>query len=223
MNFVGTTNLIAEFDIITPVLKETREAVSGLVVEVEDLQLRSGRLPILVCWVECDDFETIDEHLSTDPTIEWFEILATSSDRRLYRLMLSEEGESSLVYPVAVEHGITFLEVKSTDDSTHISARIPDRNVLFSFRKLLEDRGVSFRLKRIYRANDTGNTAYGVTERQREILLYAVENGFFEVPREITLEEIAAEFDISNQAASTLCRRGLANLLDHTLASTADT
>ncbi|WP_266077986.1 helix-turn-helix domain-containing protein [Haladaptatus caseinilyticus] len=216
-------DFIAEFDISTPILRETRNAVPGLVVDVEDLQLRSGKSPILVCWVECDDFEIIDEMLPTDPTVEGFEILATSNDRRLYRVALSEEGEASLVYPAAIEYGITFLEVKVIDGNTHISARIPDRGVLSSFRKSMEERDVSFRLKRIYRTDDADDTAYGVTDRQREILLYAAENGFFEIPRKITLGEIAAEFDISDQAASTLCRRGLTNLLDHTLASPSNT
>ncbi|SIR22698.1 hypothetical protein SAMN05421858_1903 [Haladaptatus litoreus] len=216
-------NVIAEFDLSTPILAETRRAVTGLVVDIEDLQLRSGKAPALVCWVDCDDFDTIDRKLPNDPTVEAFEILAESSGRRLYRVALSEEGETSLVYPIAVEHGITFLEVRATDDGTHISARIPNRDVLFSLQSRLEERDVSLQLKRIYRADDPGEASYGISERQREILLYAVEEGFFEVPRQITLREIAAEFDISDQAVSTLLRRGLTNLLRHTLVSSPDT
>ncbi|GAA0229448.1 helix-turn-helix domain-containing protein [Haladaptatus pallidirubidus] len=216
-------NFIAEFDITTPILAKTRRAVTGLVVDIEDLQLRSGKSPVLVCWVDCDDFDVIDRELPTDPTVEAFEILAESSGRRLYRVALSEKGEAALVYPVAVEHGITFLEVRATDDGTHISARIPNRDVLLSLQSRLEERDVSLQLKRIYRADDSGDVPYGVSERQREILLYAVEAGFFEVPRKITLRDIAVEFDITDQAVSTLLRRGLTNLLRHTLASSVDT
>ncbi|WP_435154670.1 helix-turn-helix domain-containing protein [Haladaptatus sp. DFWS20] len=216
-------NFIAEFDIDTPILAKTRRAVTGLTVDIEDLQLRSGKSSALVCWVDCDDFESIDRTLPRDSTVEAFEVLAESNGRRLYRVALSEEGASSLIYPIAVEQGITFLEVRGTESGTQISARIPNREVLISLHEQLEERDVSLQLKHIYRADDSDDAAYGVTDRQHEVLLYALEEGFFSVPRKITLREIADEFDISDQAASTLCRRGLANLLSHTVASPSDT
>jgi predicted DNA binding protein len=47
-----------------------------------------------------------------------------------------------------------------------------------------------------------------------------VEEGYFDVPCRVTMADLAAEFDISNQAASERLRRGLSNtfrngVLDH--------
>ncbi|WP_458188209.1 helix-turn-helix domain-containing protein [Haladaptatus sp. NG-WS-4] len=216
-------NFIAEFEIRTPIFEETRKAIAELVIEIEDIQLRADKLPKLVCWVHCEDFETFERVVLSDSTVEDFEVLAPGPDRRLYRVTLSETGESALTYPIAVEHDITFLEVRGTDSGTQVSARVPDREDLFSFREKLSERGISFQLKRIFQADPSHDTQYGVTDRQREVLLYALEEGYFDVPRRITLGELAAEFDVSDQAVSTLFRRGQANLLHHTLASGSGT
>ncbi|WP_458205608.1 helix-turn-helix domain-containing protein [Haladaptatus sp. NG-SE-30] len=216
-------NLIAEFDVRTPIFEETRQAIDGLETEIEDVQLPAGQLPKLICWVSSDDFDTFEDVLPTDSTVESIEVLATSSDRRLYRVTLSEAGRDELMYPVAVEHDITFLEVRGSDRGTQISARIPDREALFSFHTELKERDFSFRLKRIYRADTVSDRPYGLTDRQREVLLFALDAGYFDVPRRTSLEELAAEFDISDQALSTLFRRGQANLLRHTLASRSST
>ena len=46
-----------------------------------------------------------------------------------------------------------------------------------------------------------------LTPRQSEIIQYAVDNGFFEIPRRIKSDEIADEFKISVSAFNELLRR----------------
>jgi hypothetical protein len=216
-------NFIAEFDISTSIFRETRETLPGLVTEIEDVQLRSNRQPQLVCWVQTDDYGAFEAALPNDSTVEEFEVLADGTDRRLYRITLSERGASSLTYPVAVEHDVTYLEVRGTDRGTRISARIPTRERFGAFRTALERRQIPFRLHRIFQADTTAEPQYGVTDRQREVLLFAFEAGYFDVPRRVSLSEIAREFDVSDQALSALLRRGEANLIRHSLASQVDT
>jgi predicted DNA binding protein len=57
----------------------------------------------------------------------------------------------------------------------------------------------------------------GLTDAQRDILLLALEAGYFEEPREASLEDLAAELDISRQAVGTRLRRAYANLIEHSL------
>jgi len=55
---------------------------------------------------------------------------------------------------------------------------------------------------------ETIGQAYpGFTARQREIATYAFRNGFFESPKKITAEEIAAKFDISVSAVNDHVRK----------------
>jgi hypothetical protein len=58
---------------------------------------------------------------------------------------------------------------------------------------------------------------YGLSEPQRSTLIRAVEAGYFSIPREITTRELAAEFDISDQAITERLRRGITNLVESTI------
>ena len=52
---------------------------------------------------------------------------------------------------------------------------------------------------------------------ERQTLTRAVENGYFESPRNVTLGELAAEFDVSKAAVSKNLRRGQRKVLSHIL------
>jgi predicted DNA binding protein len=77
---------------------------------------------------------------------------------------------------------------------------------------------IALELDRVYALEDleTGNH-YGLTDEQREALLAAVLGGYFGVPRGTTLGDVAAELDISRQAASERIRRGAHVVLSKTL------
>jgi predicted DNA binding protein len=45
---------------------------------------------------------------------------------------------------------------------------------------------------------DSATDAYGLTAKQRTVLMTAIEAGFFAIPRETTLAELAVELDISD-------------------------
>jgi hypothetical protein len=53
----------------------------------------------------------------------------------------------------------------------------------------------------------------GLTDRQREALRVALETGYFSVPRETSLEDLAKRLDVSDTAASQRLRRGVENLI----------
>nr|WP_256487766.1 MULTISPECIES: helix-turn-helix domain-containing protein [unclassified Haladaptatus] len=56
-----------------------------------------------------------------------------------------------------------------------------------------------------------------MTDEQREALATAFASGYFRVPRETSLSELAETLDISPQAASGRLRRGLERMLGATL------
>jgi predicted DNA binding protein len=56
-----------------------------------------------------------------------------------------------------------------------------------------------------------------LTEAQREALVLAYERGYFSSPRETTLEEIADELGISQQAVGSRLRRGNRRLIEQVL------
>jgi predicted DNA binding protein len=56
-----------------------------------------------------------------------------------------------------------------------------------------------------------------LTDRQYDTLLWALEQGYFNIPREVSAEELATQFDISDQAVTERIRRGITNVLTHIL------
>ena len=58
---------------------------------------------------------------------------------------------------------------------------------------------------------------YGITEDQRELLVGAVDEGYLDIPRACSLEELGREFDISSNAASERFRRGASSLIENTI------
>lgn len=52
-----------------------------------------------------------------------------------------------------------------------------------------------------------------LTDRQREVLMYAISAGYFQVPRKLGLKELAEELDMSEGALSELLRRAEGRVL----------
>jgi len=95
---------------------------------------------------------------------------------------------------------------------------VPSNEALSEFREYCTEADLPIDAKRIY--NPTTPDAgpwYGVTTAQREVLVRAVEAGYYSIPRGISTEELAEEFDVSDQAVTERLRRGIEGLVTNTL------
>ncbi|SEQ06389.1 helix-turn-helix domain-containing protein [Natrinema salaciae] len=206
--------LIVEFEIATPILRRTVDAVSRIDVE-EIYQSATGETK-LICWVYGDDLGSVETAFDDDDTVRAYTRLEEPNGHRLYSVTLSERGQSHLTYPTAAEYDIGYHEITVTED-TQIRARVPTREALFAYRDVCHEKDIPFRIQRIFQESDRTGDRYGVTDRQREALVVALEEGYFDVPRSTTLTAVADELGISDQALSARLRRGQANLLRTTL------
>ncbi|ELY86017.1 helix-turn-helix domain-containing protein [Natrinema altunense] len=210
--------LIVEFEIATPILRQTVDDVAK--IDVEEIYQSETGATKLICWVHGDDLGHLETALTADDTVRTASLLEEQDDRRLYSITLSEHGEAHLTYPTAAEYDIGYHEITVTTD-TKIRARVPTRASLFAYRDVCREKGIPFRIQRIFRESDPSGDRYGITDRQQEALQVALEEGYFDVPRETTLSAIAAKLDISDQALSARLRRGQANLLRNTMGERA--
>ncbi|TYL40283.1 bacterio-opsin activator [Natronococcus pandeyae] len=206
--------LIVEFELSTPILREVAVAASQLTVE-QVYQLETGATK-LVFWATDGCFEAIERALETDRSVDEYTLLEKMAAKRLYSARLTEWGADRLTHPAAAANDIAFLEITVTGD-TQVRARVPSRDALFAYRESCRERDVPFRLQRIYHETEPEGGQYGLTDRQQEALLAALEAGYFDVPREATLSSIAERLEISDQALSARLRRGQANLLRNTV------
>lgn len=173
--------------------------------------------PVLFVWASGGDFEAFEAALPEDPTINEYECIDDRGDRRLYRVVVDRESETTNPASIDRQTGASRLSIKTTADGAALKLRLPDREALTEYISLLRDRGFTVELLRAHDADDGGGSEYDLSRKQAAALREALSAGYFEVPRETDLTRLADEFDISEQAFSERLRRGVSSVLEATV------
>lgn len=155
-------------------------------------------MPILVS--EGDD-DAIEEALRTDTSVADVSSFASLEEESVYRVEW-EPGTENLFRGMFGDYG-TVLRAQATDGKWSF-------RVLYSERKSMEhwydhctETGVRFDVESIYDPTDAVRpTQCGLSKKQYETLETALHDGFYDIPRKVTLEELSAKFDVSHQALS---------------------
>jgi hypothetical protein len=166
----------------------------------------------LLCWVEAERFDSVESALETDGSIAEWSLLEAETDRRLYRLrMATSEAVRVAFEEEFIERGTTPIHATITSDGWLMRARFPDRTTLAEYRKACDQPGMSFALERLYQPTSSqggeGLTLAGLTQKQREALLLAYEEGYYDLPRGTKLTDVADTIGISRRSLSDRLRR----------------
>jgi predicted DNA binding protein len=174
------------------------------------IPLREGRIPFL--WANGQDLDEFEHHLRNSDIVKNVEALTRVGDSVLYYVEWYTDKETFL--NGLAETGGTIMEAHG-DSTWSFTVRFSDHADLTRFHQFFQDEGFPVYIERITGLDDDPGTEYGfgLTQTQRETLVMAVEDGYFAIPRETTLDDIAAELDISSQAASERVRRGTETVL----------
>lgn len=206
--------LIVEVRTDSPVLEKALARAPEAVVRYEELY--PGEYAFLF-WVEGGDFTAFEEGLAVDPTVTDVVQLTETQTRRLYRVTVVD-GSSVTTVPVWPELSISMLELTGTHEGWNLQMRIADRDVLERYREACEKRNIQFRFEAIYEeSGDATEATTRLTDSQREALTTARELGYFEIPRDASLADVANQCGVSSQAVSERIRRGTASLVDAVL------
>jgi len=192
-------------------MDETLAAAPETVVEIERVVAHpDGRLTPYF-WVH-GDLDAFEGALDDDPTIEEARRLDTHESEALYRAAWPAGVES--VATAVVETGGTLVSATGQRGGWGLSVRFEDPGQLPSFSTYCERHGVDYEVQRVYRSEAAGEPdRFGVTEKQREALVAALDAGFYEVPPEATMSDLADSLGVSQQAVSKRLRRGHGNLV----------
>ncbi|WP_135363384.1 helix-turn-helix domain-containing protein [Halosimplex halophilum] len=210
-------SLFAEFHVPSEdfALSSTLERLPDLVVEIDRVAASEEVLTpyFWVSGVDLDEFETAAE---ADPSIEDLRRLDDFEAASLYRGTWTENVDT-MVY-ASTQAGATILEAKGQHGVWDIRIRFDGREPLDEFQRYADRYDISFRLEKLYETDHprTGSR-YGLTAKQYEALNTAWELGYFEDPRETTLDEVADELGITRQSLSQRLRRGHHALVANTI------
>lgn len=164
------------------------------------------------CVPQVDVATPLDHDLldGLDCVTDW-ELLAEHPDGYRYLLDLTATGLSEDLSN-AYDELLGQSQPTVTDDGllvTFVGAQDAIRRVLRHY----YDGGASPDLRRLaeYRGDRESTTA--LTERQREVLLTALNLGFYEVPREASTDDVAEELGLNPATVSEHLQRAERNLL----------
>ncbi|WP_137284346.1 helix-turn-helix domain-containing protein [Halorussus salinisoli] len=214
-------SLIAEFSLRSPdlVLTSALGAAPDMTVELEQQMATELDAPVLVFWAFGGGFEQLEAGLKRDESVRESTVIEELGERKLYRTRLDTENVCA-IYPLYQTIGASPMAATGSVDGWQRRVRFPDRDSVVEMRRLCADKGVDFRLHRLYTPGDSElEDEFGLSSEQRQALTTAERVGYFEVPRDVALEELGAELDISGQSASERLRRGISKLVSNTLLS----
>lgn len=174
-----------------------------------------GEALIPYFWVETDDTAAFEDAVRADDRVATLTAIDETGDRTLYKIEWAEALDGFL--SVVSEHGLLVESATGTDERWHFRLQGPDRDNLSSFQATLREMGIPVTVHRVWNPQVSNGDRYGLTEKQRETLELAFAEGYFEVPRGMSLTGLSERLSVSHQSVSRRMRGGLRNLLDNTL------
>lgn len=214
-------SLVAEFSLRSEnlVLASALDAAPNVTVELEQQMATGDGVPVFVFWAFGGDFEKLEDGLENDETIKCYTVIEELGKRNLYRTRLDCDNILA-IYPVYQRLGASPMAATGSSDGWQRRVRFPDRDSLVEMRAFCADNDVDFRLHRLYTPGKSElEDEFGLSPEQRDALITAEQVGYFEVPRDVSLEDLGDELDISGQSASERLRRGVSKLVSNTLLS----
>ena len=116
------------------------------------------------------------------------------------------------------DSGMALVSGTGTANEWRFELSAPNSDPLSEFQTWLRREGVSFTLVRLADVwGPPGRQRDSLTSPQHEAIRLAYERGYFEEPHGTTLDALAAEVGISRQSFGGRLRRGMHNLVAHTI------
>lgn len=172
-----------------------------------------GRGPVPYCWLTgADDVTMFERSVRSDPRITSLTALDGTDTKSLYRIKWAE-GVDGLISAFR-EHGLIVEQATGTANEWTFQLRAPKQAALDAFHQEPRIRDTDLSIQNVtHSPGENVADSQLLTSKQHEAVLLAVEQGYFQVPREISLTELAEEVGISRQAFTRRLHRGLHNLL----------
>lgn len=192
------------------------EVPRGGTIELEP-SVPTGDRVVPFFWLKDADPEPFATRVRNHPSTSYLEQLVTLDDRTLFAFDFAGSRDY-LFEGVDDQHG-QILSGRGTEDAWCFEIRFPSHEEVARFQNHCDNARIRMTLDRINSQDPGSNSFPGLTEAQTEALTVAIRTGYYDIPRASTLEGVAAELGISDQATSERIRRGTKTLITNVLLS----
>jgi predicted DNA binding protein len=193
-------------------LVELFERVPDATVELEPAVASPDDHALLM--IEADAHRAVDAALRSSPSVAAVERFGREEHRSRYRV--TWEGHARRVLRGLVAEDVTLTRLHGASGRWKLRVLAPDRAAIARAYEVLEDLGCDPNCRSITTFGGGWVNPAGVTEKQHQALARAFELGYYDIPRDITIEELGADLGISHQALSERFRRAYSQLVKET-------
>lgn len=188
---------------------DTTPEFPGTAVCLPSAMLRAGRA-VEVVVLSGERVEACAGAVREHPAVEGFTVVQRSDSGVTLQvetsnpivLAAAQESGTPLAYPVDVRDGEAIVDVVSTHET--VSA----------FGERLDGADLRFEVAYVQPGHEMCQV---LTERQQEVVVAAVEHGYYETPRRCSLTELADEIGVAKSTCSGTLQRAEAALVEHFL------
>lgn len=172
-------------------------------------------------WASATDMSALPDLLEEDPSTENVEILTELEDEYLVRM--DWVAHIRVILYIILEEDATIMDAYGHDRQWEFRILFPEHDSVSTTHEFCDEYDIGLQFESIYELSESVRRGrYGLTEDQYETLLDAYESGYYDVPRDSTLTDLAEERPVSHQALSERIRRGHRELIETTLRANTD-
>ncbi len=169
-------------------------------------------------WVRGTEVDDIESAFTEHPGVKEIRLVDSVDDEYLLRLEWAMDYDDVLT--VLAETEVPLIKATGTNQYWTFEIRGDNRSDISTFHERCREVDIPVKLTKLCALTpvETESEA-ALTDTQQEALVLAYERGYFESPREVTLEALGEELGISQQAVGSRLRGGVKNVLGSTLSA----
>ncbi len=210
-------SILVEFQIATE-----RFELGECVAQYEDLRVELERIvpledhAIPYIWVTGPSqtidalTETLEESnaISSVTTLDRLEVNGSDWEQQLYSVEWVLD-KLEIIKGIIIAKGV-LMEGECVNNYWTLRLQFPDHDNVAEFYQYLADNDITdFSIQSVFELQSRSERTqqYDLTSDQREAITLAAQQGYFDTPRRVTLDELGEELGISEQAISQRIRR----------------
>jgi len=150
------------------------------------------------------------------PSVRDIQRVSSHDDRTLFAL--DWDISADRLFRGIHESNAHLLSATGGPQNWELELRFRSHEALSEFKEYCSEANIALEVGRIYNpTRPESGPFYGLTQRQRDTLIRAVEGGYYSLPRQLSTKDLADEFGISDQAVTERLRRAIVSLVDNSL------
>lgn len=209
--------------------RELLERTEGsIVIHLETPVNQEDGIPTAVISAERDEsitWEEFEQLLEEDPTVREATAFGGGEHCQVYHVTM-EPGSVVLISPLSVKMSIHIVEAWSVEGPQwRVRIHAPSRSHLTRYFEECKNIGASIELNKLYERTDESPGGRAIhpesvlTDDQWAAMSTAYKMGYFNQPRECSLDDVGAELEVSASATGRRIQRGVSNLIGAMLSS----